>query len=305
MGDVAVHHGVVVVDKPAGITSHDVVAEVRRRARQRRVGHGGTLDPMATGVLVVALGSGTRLLTWLAAGDKQYDATIRLGQSTVTDDATGDVTGTHAVTRVRDEDVAREVDALTGAIEQVPSTVSAVKTDGQRAYRRARRGEPVRLAARPVVVSTFTVLDVRRSPTAIDLDVTVTVSGGTYVRALARDLGAALHVGGHLTRLRRTRVGPFDLAAATPLSDVDLAADLLTLDVVVPTVLPTRVITDDEARAVHHGAPIAREDETSTVAVIDAQGHVLAVMSPSTRPGEGHLLRVQVGLGEGTRGLAQ
>lgn len=305
MVDAPLHHGVAVVDKPAGITSHDVVAEIRRRAHQRRVGHGGTLDPMATGVLVVALGSATRLLTWLAAGDKQYDATIRLGQSTNTDDATGEVIAAHDVSQVSDDDLAREVRALTGAIEQVPSTVSAVKTEGERSYRRARRGEQVTLPARPVVVSSFTVLDVQRSPTAIDVDVTVTVSGGTYVRALARDLGVALGVGGHLTQLRRTRVGAFDITAATPLSDVDISADLLPLDTVVPTVLPTRVVTDEEARAVRHGSAISRLAESSAVAAFDAEGHVLAVMSPSTRADEEHLLRVQVGLSEPPARLAQ
>jgi tRNA pseudouridine55 synthase len=209
--------GLVVVDKPQGWTSHDVVGRTRRLARTRKVGHAGTLDPMATGVLVLGIGKATRLLGHLALTEKQYDGTIRLGQTTVTDDAEGEVVTTHDASAVTDEAIAAGVATLTGEIQQVPTAVSAVKVDGVRSYARVRAGEDVELKARPVTVSRFEVL-ARRGD---DLDVTVTCSSGTYVRALARDLGAALGVGGHLTALRRTRVGPFELAAARTLEQLE------------------------------------------------------------------------------------
>ena len=201
--------GLIVVDKPPGMTSHDVVARVRRLAQTRRVGHGGTLDPMATGVLVLGVGRATRLLTYVIGADKGYAATIRLGQSTVTDDAEGPVVTEAPAGSVDDAAIQAGLAALTGVISQVPSAVSAIKVGGQRAYARVRAGEEVALAARQVTVSRLDLLDVRRLGEVIDLDVAVDCSSGTYVRALARDLGAGLGVGGHLTALRRTRVGGF------------------------------------------------------------------------------------------------
>jgi len=206
--------GVVVVDKPAGMTSHDVVSRVRRLAGTRKVGHAGTLDPMATGVLLVGIGRATRLLGHLAGHDKTYLATIRLGVTTTTDDAEGEVVDTvDGAADVADADVAAAMRSLTGDIEQVPATVSAVKVAGERAYKRVRRGEDVELPARSVTVQRFEVL----ARDGADLDVLVECSTGTYVRALARDLGAVLGVGGHLTALRRTRVGAFDIAEARSL----------------------------------------------------------------------------------------
>lgn len=215
--------GVVVIDKPAGMTSHDVVARVRRILGTRKVGHAGTLDPMATGVLILGVNRATRLLGHLALHDKAYDATIRLGQATVTDDAEGEVVSAAGAAGVTDEVIATAMASLTGDIAQRPSAVSAIKVDGQRSYARVRAGEQVELAARPVTVSRFEVL-ARRDTEAdgvavVDLDVTVECSTGTYVRALARDLGVALGTGGHLTALRRTRVGGFDLAVAQRLPD--------------------------------------------------------------------------------------
>ena len=201
--------GLVVVDKPAGLTSHDVVARLRRILRTRKVGHAGTLDPMATGVLVCGVGRGTKLLGHLALDTKAYTATIRLGAATTTDDAEGEVVTTADPSAVGDDAVADGIAALTGPILQVPSSVSAIKVDGRRAYARVRAGEAVVLPPRPVTVEAFTLLARRGA----DLDVAVECSSGTYVRALARDLGAALGVGGHLTALRRTRVGPFHLDA--------------------------------------------------------------------------------------------
>lgn len=220
--------GLLVVDKPAGWTSHDVVAVVRGVAGTRRVGHAGTLDPMATGILVLGVNRATRLLTYLVGCDKSYTATIRLGQSTITDDAEGEATSVADASQLTVADVDAAVASLTGEIEQVPSSVSAIKVAGKRSYARVRAGEDVELAARRVTVSRFEVLARRPvAPTAtidgpafLDLDVVVDVSSGTYIRALARDLGAILGVGGHLTALRRTRVGRFGLDQAIPLADL-------------------------------------------------------------------------------------
>lgn len=217
--------GLVVIDKPAGMTSHDVVARVRRILGTRKVGHAGTLDPMATGVLILGVNRATRLLGHLALHDKAYDATIRLGQATVTDDAEGEVVAAAGAAGVSDEAIAVAMAALTGDIEQRPSAVSAIKVDGQRSYARVRAGEQVELAARPVTVSRFEALARRDTRVddvdVVDLDVTVECSTGTYVRALARDLGHALGAGGHLTVLRRTRVGGFDLTVAQQLPERD------------------------------------------------------------------------------------
>ena len=201
--------GLLVVDKPAGVSSHDVVARCRRLLDTRRVGHGGTLDPMATGVLVLGVGWATRLLTYVIGHDKTYTATVRLGQRTVTDDAEGDTMSTAPAGHLEPAAVDAAVATLTGAIAQVPSAVSAIKVDGRRSYARVRAGEEVELAARPVTVHSFDVLARRVVGDLLDLDVVVRVSSGTYVRALARDLGDALGVGGHLTALRRTSSGPF------------------------------------------------------------------------------------------------
>ncbi len=209
--------GLIVVDKPGGMTSHDVVARLRRLARTRRVGHGGTLDPMATGVLVIGIGRATRLLTYVIGADKSYAATIRLGQATVTDDAEGDVIATTPAGTLTDEAVRAALAGLTGEIDQVPSAVSAIKINGQRAYKRVRAGESVDLPARRVTVSRLDVLAIRRtSPDVVDVDIDVACSTGTYIRAIARDAGLALAVGGHLTALRRTAVGGFTRRAVLP-----------------------------------------------------------------------------------------
>ena len=253
--------GLVVVDKPGGWTSHDVVARGRRLAGTRKVGHAGTLDPMATGVLVLAVGRATRLLGHLQLTDKEYLATIRLGESTVTDDAEGDVTARTDVGGLSRADVETAVEPLTGDIAQVPSSVSAIKVDGQRSYARVRSGEPVELAARPVTVSAFDVLDVH-TPSGtgaddvggvLDVDVHVACSSGTYVRALARDLGAGLGVGGHLTALRRTRVGPFTLESAHTLDALAHEWRILDIDDAARAAFPTIGIDAERATAVGFG----------------------------------------------------
>jgi tRNA pseudouridine55 synthase len=220
--------GIVVVDKPAGWTSHDVVARVRRLAGTKKVGHAGTLDPMATGVLVLGIGRATRLLGHLQLADKEYEATIRLGESTVTDDAEGEITATTDASHLTGEEIRAAIEPLTGDIQQVPTAVSAIKVDGKRSYTRVRAGEDVELAARPVTVSVFEARDARLG-TVADIDVHVACSTGTYVRALARDLGAALGVGGHLTMLRRTRVGGFALAQARSLDELEQEFDVVPL----------------------------------------------------------------------------
>jgi len=211
--------GIVLVDKPQGVTSHDVVARARRLLGTRKVGHAGTLDPMATGLLLLGVDSATRLLTYLVGLDKEYTATIRLGVATDTDDAEGDTIATTDAAHVTDAAIASGIAALTGAIQQVPSSFSAIKVDGRRAYDRARAGEQVELAARGVTIHEFELLEVHRAGAVVDLEVRVVCSSGTYIRALARDLGADLGVGGHLTALRRTRVGPFGVADAVQLPD--------------------------------------------------------------------------------------
>jgi tRNA pseudouridine55 synthase len=251
---------VVVVDKPAGWTSHDVVARIRRLAATRRVGHAGTLDPMATGVLVVGVGRATRLLGHLAAHDKDYDATIRLGVTTTTDDAEGEVVATADAAGVTDAALRVAMTALTGDIQQVPSAVSAIKVDGVRAYAKVRAGEDVELRPRPVTVARFELRERRGD----DLDVGVTCSTGTYVRALARDLGRALGVGAHLTALRRTRVGAIGLDRAHTLDELERKATagtfpeaLVPLADAVATAFPRWDVDDETARRLSLGQRLA------------------------------------------------
>lgn len=273
--------GLIVVDKPAGLTSHDVVARVRRIARTRRVGHAGTLDPMATGVLVLGVERATKLLGHLTLTDKAYAATVRLGQDTVTDDAEGEPTGGAPATGVSAEDVATAVKTLTGVIAQVPSAVSAVKVDGRRSYARVRAGEQVELAARTVTVSRFDVLATRPAGDFLDLDVEVGCTSGTYVRALARDLGAALGTGGHLTALRRTRVGPFGLDVALTLEELEQRPDpvALPLDAAVAAAFARRDLTAEEAARVRNGGRLDPVGRPGPYGAFDADGHVVALLA--------------------------
>jgi tRNA pseudouridine55 synthase len=274
--------GLVVVDKPAGMTSHDVVARVRRLAHTRRVGHGGTLDPMATGVLVVGVERATRLLTYVIGSTKRYSATIRLGETTVTDDAEGEVTARASAAGVTEDRIRAELANLTGDIEQVPSAVSAIKVDGRRAYARVRAGEEVALAARRVTVSRLVLGDLRPADgDRLDLDVDVECSSGTYVRAIARDLGAALGVGGHLTALRRTAVGAFTLAEAVGLDELGRREDPVTmpLSAAAARFFPRRDADAEEARVLGHGGPLAAIGLDGPYAVFGPDGEVIAVVS--------------------------
>lgn len=285
--------GVIVIDKPEGTTSHGVVGRVRRIMGTRKVGHAGTLDPMATGVLVVGVGRGTRLLGHLALHDKDYTATIRLGSATVTDDREGDVilvADPDRLDAVTESDIRTGMLALTGDIDQVPTAVSAIKVDGRRAHALVRAGEEVDLAPRRVTVERFDLRDVRRDASGIDLDVEVTCSTGTYVRALARDLGTTLGVGGHLTRLRRTRVGAWALPSAVTCDDLESAGEpasmLMGLGECASASFPTCVVPDDIVTWVANGRPLTDVLTVPVVgptAVLDRSGDLVALVGPSDR----------------------
>jgi tRNA pseudouridine55 synthase len=279
--------GIVVVDKPAGMTSHDVVGRCRRIFSTRRVGHAGTLDPMATGVLVIGVDRATKILGLLTGASKSYAATIRLGQTTSTEDAEGEVLQSVSAGHLSDEAIGAAVAGLRGDIEQVPSAVSAIKVEGRRAYRLVREGHAVELAARPVRIDRFEVLAVRRDGELVDVDVEVDCSSGTYVRALARDLGAALGVGGHLTALRRTCVGRFGLDQARSLDDLAERPRLnLTLDEACLLMYPRRELSADEAWAASNGRSLSPAGIEGVYAASDADGRVIALLrdeGPATK----------------------
>jgi tRNA pseudouridine55 synthase len=274
--------GILLVDKPGGITSHDVVSRVRKLAGTRKVGHAGTLDPMATGLLILGIDSSTRLLTYLVGLDKEYLATIRLGFATETDDAEGETIGEVVdASGITPEAISAAIRPLTGAIRQVPSSVSAIKVDGKRSYDRVRDGEDFTLVAREVTVTAFEVLDTRPG----ELDVRVECSSGTYIRALARDLGAALGVGGHLTSLRRTRVGPFAIDEAGVLGD-GLMASLLTPASVAQRLFPSVQLTETETTELQQGKRpklsqlgASLSDSAGPIAAIGQNGDLTGLVS--------------------------
>ncbi|MCL3818879.1 tRNA pseudouridine(55) synthase TruB [Aeromicrobium wangtongii] len=274
-----VQSGLVIVDKPAGWTSHDVVGRMRRLAGTKKVGHAGTLDPMATGVLVLGINRATRLLGYLTHADKEYLATIRLGQSTVTDDAEGEVTATTPAGHVDEAAVRAAVEAYIGDIQQVPSSVSAIKVDGVRSYAAVRAGEEVTLKARPVTISTFDVDAVRVEGDVVDVDVRVVCSSGTYIRALARDIGADLGVGGHLTMLRRTRVGGFPLRLARTLEELENELHVISLDDVARASFDSYDLPEREAQDVRFGRALTGIDlgAPRAVAMFDPSGQFLAL----------------------------
>ncbi len=288
-------NGLLIIDKPSGITSHGVVSQVRKALGTRKVGHAGTLDPMATGVLVLGIERATRVLGHLALRDKEYLATIRLGSSTVTDDSEGEIiqaADPDVLGAVTDEAISAVVATLTGDIEQVPSAVSAIKVDGKRAHALVRAGEDVVLKSRRVHVDRFDILSIDHGGGFIDLEVAVTCSTGTYVRALARDLGSDLNVGGHLTALRRTRVGSWTAAEAIELQTFvdsdDPASHVVGLDTVAPRSFRTREVTAAEAVYIRTGriiewAPSITTDESlpaEPVALLDPMGRLMALAQP-------------------------
>jgi tRNA pseudouridine55 synthase len=274
--------GLAILDKPAGWTSHQVVGRIRRLAGTRKVGHAGTLDPMATGVLIIGVEKATRLLGYLALEDKAYEATIRLGIATVTDDADGKAITAEGAADLGEAEIEAAMDDLRGDIFQVPAAVSAIKISGVRSYRRVRAGQSVELAARPVTVRRFDALDQQGvevdTVSCIDLKVIVECSSGTYVRALARDLGAALGVGGYLARLRRTRVGTFTLDDAQTLEEAEQQLRIMSMDLVARTSLSTLTVTDAQARYIQNGRRLTDVIlPARTAALLDPAGTFLAL----------------------------
>jgi tRNA pseudouridine55 synthase len=293
---VTVPSGLVIVDKPAGLTSHDVVARVRRLAGTRRVGHAGTLDPMATGVLVVGVEKATRLLGHLALTQKQYSGTVRLGQTTDSDDADGQILVQVPATDVTPAALSAAAATLTGEIEQVPPGISAIKVGGQRAYRLTRDGRPPDLPARPVTVAALEIVAVRElsgeSGDLTDVDIEVTCSSGTYIRAIARDLGAALGVGGHLIALRRTRVGPYLVEDAATLDELAVSFQVVPLAQAAAAAFARRDLTAEEARLIGHGGRVAAQgggtspgsgtapgSSTAPVAAFGPDGSLVALLT--------------------------
>jgi tRNA pseudouridine55 synthase len=338
--------GLVVVDKPGGMTSHDVVARMRRLARTRRVGHGGTLDPMATGVLVVGVERATRLLTYVSGSDKSYTATIRLGQATITDDAEGDVVSQVSAAGVTDEAVRAALRGFVGEIDQVPSAVSAIKVGGVRSYARVRKGEQVDLPSRRVTISRLEIGELRAgtagsamsgtasdsampgtSGTAmwgtrlshsaapsdgarvhtvevdiVDVDIDVTCSSGTYIRAIARDLGTAIGVGGHLIALRRTAVGGFTLAEAATLEELQERDDAVTMPLAAAAarLFARRDADEKEATVLSHGGPLAPVGLTGPYAVFAPDGRVLAIVSEREGKARAEVVLAPAGPAEGS-----
>ena len=279
MNDPLATSGIVVVDKPAGLTSHDVVARLRRFFGTRKVGHAGTLDPMATGVLVAGIERGTKLLAHLVADDKVYETTIRLGASTTTDDAEGDVVDTHDASGVSEDAIRAEVAKLTGEIMQVPSKVSAIKIDGRRAHELVRAGEDVDIPARPVTIHAFELGEIRRHDGVIDVDARVHCSTGTYIRSLGRDLGAALGVGGHLIALRRHRVGSFTLDDARTLEELEDNAQLsLSMDDALTRAWPVLDVTAEEYAALSMGKWLEPRGLKGVHAAVGPDGRAVALV---------------------------
>jgi len=267
-------NGFLLIDKSAGVTSHDVVASARKLFKTKRVGHAGTLDPMATGVLVLGIGSATRLLQYVTDGTKKYEATIRLGQSTHTDDREGEIISTTSAAGVSEEMVRSSLQKFVGNIMQKPSSVSAIKIDGKRAHQRVRDGEVVDIPAREVNISEIEVVSLNHVEDFLDVVVTVTCSAGTYIRAIARDLGQELKVGGHLTALRRTLVSPFDIAECSELS----LDNSISVAEGISRILPIRTIDLMEASEISFGRAISPSEKIGAVAALDQSGEFVALL---------------------------
>ena len=272
-------HGFLVVDKDPNMTSHDVVAMGRRALGTRKVGHAGTLDPMATGVLVLGFGNGTRLLQYVTNGDKSYQATVVLGAATITDDHEGEITSTADVSGITDEAIEAEIAKMRGTIAQRPSSVSAVKVDGERAHARVRAGEVFELPAREVTISNLEILAIRRTAVRIEVDIDVTCSAGTFIRAIARDCGAALSVGGHLNKLRRTRVAGFGLDRTVSIAALK-AQDFTTLTMadVARATFAVRSVSSAEAGELSFGRALTANESAEITAAISSTDEVLALL---------------------------
>ena len=293
-------HGFVIVDKPAGMTSHDVVHQIRKLANTKKVGHAGTLDPDATGVLVVGLGKATRLLTFIVADNKTYQATIRLGQSRTTDDAQGEIIETKNCEKITEEAIKKELDKFVGDIQQIPSSVSAIKVDGKRAYDLVRQGEKVELAPRSVHISAIDVHEIKKIDEFIDVVVTVHCSSGTYIRAIARDLGNSLQVGGHLTNLRRTQSGQWSITNANKLADLKPGnLPIISMAQVATSIFPSVTIGQAETEDFMHGRSVrTTHTPAETIAVIDKTPSLIALAH-----GDGLTLKPHVVFASGTSGV--
>ena len=267
-------HGFALINKAPGITSHDVVAQARKRYGTKKVGHAGTLDPMATGVLVLGIGSATRLLQYVTDGTKKYEATIRLGQSTHTDDREGQVIATTNAAGISEDEIKSGIKNFIGKIKQKPSSVSAIKIDGKRAHQRVRDGEVVDIPARDVEVMDIEIANISIVGEFVDIQVTVTCSAGTYIRAIARDLGDLLKVGGHLTSLNRTLVSPFDISECADLTDSKLIS---TADGI-SRILPVRTIDLAEVNEISFGRAIDASNKNGAVAALDQGGEFVALL---------------------------
>ena len=293
-------HGFVIVDKPTGMTSHDVVHQIRKLANTKKVGHAGTLDPDATGVLVVGLGKATRLLTFIVADNKTYQATIRLGQSRTTDDAQGEIIETKTCEKITQEAIKTELDKFVGDIQQIPSSVSAIKVDGKRAYDLVRQGEKVELAPRVVHISAIDVHEIKKIDEFIDVAVTVHCSSGTYIRAIARDLGNSLQVGGHLTNLRRTQSGQWSITNANKLTDLKPGSlPIISMAQVATSIFPSVTIGQAETEDFIHGRSVrTTHTPAETIAVIDKNPSLIALAH-----GDGLTLKPHVVFASGTSGV--
>ena len=269
--------GFLLVDKAGGMTSHDVVAMARKKLDTKKVGHAGTLDPMATGVLVLGVGIATRLLTYITDGKKSYQGKISLGSATHTDDKEGDVIFTapeNKLQLITDSQIKEQLAGFVGNIKQRPSSVSAIKIDGKSAHARVRAGENVDIPERDITIDEIEVKQISHLASSIEIDLSVTCSAGTYIRAIARDLGEKLEVGGHLTQLRRTLVSPFTLGQCKDIAD----AQLISIAEVIEKLFPIRRLDFSESREILFGRTIDQNQQTGVVAALDAQGEFLALL---------------------------
>lgn len=284
----AVVSGLILVDKPAGWTSHDVVSRTRKIAGTRKVGHAGTLDPMATGMLVIGFNKATRLLTYIVDTTKTYRATIRLGHNTTTDDADGEIVQTRLANAVTVDDIRHAIANLTGTIQQVPSAVSAIKIDGKRAYQRVREGETVEIPAREVTIQRFNIETIRRAQDGktIDIDVEVVCTPGTYIRALARDIGETLQTGGYLTALRRTAVGPYHVDDAVTLEQLGHEFRYIGISMAAAKLFPARTVSAAEATDLVHGRRVAASESTELLAAHLNNGQLIALIADAERDGK-------------------
>jgi tRNA pseudouridine55 synthase len=269
--------GFLLVDKASGMTSHDVVAMARKKLDTKKVGHAGTLDPMATGVLVLGIGIATRLLTYITDGKKAYQGKISLGSATHTDDKEGDVIFTapeNKLQLITDSQIKEQLAGFLGNIKQRPSSVSAIKIDGKSAHARVRAGEDVDIPERDITIDEIEIKQISHLASSIEIDISVTCSAGTYIRAIARDLGEKLEVGGHLTQLRRTLVSPFTLEQCKDIAD----AQLISIAEVIEKLFPIRRLDFSESREILFGRTIDQNQQTGVVAALDAQGEFLALL---------------------------